>query len=250
MQMEKRTEEEAVRRAALDPEERNQFLLREQTHILRLAARICGRGVSFQDEEWSVALRAVNEALDSYDGEKGSFWSYAALVMKSRLLDLGRGIARREGEVSLSPEVFEGTVEEEDPAFGMQLQVQQSLASTEENLLREEIEALSEELEEYGISFFDLAECSPKTIKTRESCAQLIRSIFAPPPPLTEKLHRTHSLPVKEMLSRVKISRKIVDRYRKYVICGALILEGDYPGLADYLGYVKKAVREYARRQA
>ncbi|MBQ1491974.1 MAG: hypothetical protein IIZ39_08430 [Blautia sp.] len=246
--MDKQKENERARMAAMDKEERNQFLMREQNHILRLSAKILGHALSFSDDEWPIALGAVNEALDSYEPSKGDFWSYAALVIKSRLLDLGRGKARRAGEMSFSPEVFEGTVEEEDPDFGVQLAVQESLATSQENQLREEIMALSEELDVFGISFFDLAECSPKTAKTREGCAALIRSIFAPPPPLTDKLHKTHTLPVKEMLSRVKISRKIVDRYRKYVICGTLILEGDYPGLSEYISFVKQDLFAEQRR--
>ena len=36
------------------------------------------------------------------------------------------------------------------------------------------------------------------------------------------------------------VSRKTLDRYRKYIIMAALILSDDYPQLAGYLKFVKE----------
>ncbi len=224
-------------------EEKNAFLQKEQMHILRLASRITHRSLTLSDEEWSVALRAVSDAMDSYDESKGDFWPYAALVMSSRLKDMYRSEARHSPEISVRPEAFDGDVDEEDPDYLTQCEVQQHAGVMTDTSLREEIEALQQELACFGISFFDLAECSPKAGKTRTSCAMLVKAFFTPPPPLVEGLRKTKALPVKELLKRSRISRKIADRYRKYLITSALILDGDYPELADYLGYIKKEIR-------
>lgn len=234
---------EEVIAAQSSMDQKNLFLQKEQTHILRLASRITHKALTYSDEEWSVALWAVSGAIDSYEEEKGDFWPYAALVMSSRLKDMYRSEARHSAEVSVRPEAFDGDVEEEDPDYLTQCEVQQHAGVTVDTSLKEEIETLQQELEPFGISFFDLAECSPKAEKTRKSCASLVRAFFAPPPPLVDGLRRTKILPVKELLARSRISRKIVDRYRKYLITSALILDGDYPGLADYLAYIKKALR-------
>ena len=222
---------------------KNAFLQEEQDHILRLASRITHKSLTYSDEEWSVALWAVASAIDSYEDRKGDFWPYAALVMSSRLTDMYRSEARRKSEISVRPEAFDGDVDDEDPDYLTQCEVQQHAGVTVDTSLKEEIEALQHELKSFGISFFDLAECSPKAEKTRKSCAILIKAFFAPPPPLVDKLRNTKILPVKELLSRSHITRKIIDRYRKYLITSALILDGDYPGLADYLDYIKKALR-------
>ena len=224
-------------------ENKNTFLHEEQMHILRLASRIVHKPLTYSDDEWSAALWAVSEAIDTYEEDKGDFWPYASLVMSSRLKDLYRRDARYAQEVTVRPEAFDGDVEEEDPDYLTQCEVQQHAGTQADTSLKDEILALQQELRPYGISFFDLAECSPKAEKTRLSCAQLVKAFFAPPPPLVEKLRKTGSLPVKELLSRVRISRKIVDRYRKYLITSALILDGDYPGLADYLDYIRKALK-------
>ncbi|MBR2527059.1 MAG: hypothetical protein IKE58_01095 [Blautia sp.] len=241
--MEKESKNDSALAVPKDREGKERFLLEEETHILRLAAKILHKPISFSDEEWSVAFQAVSSALDSFDEEKGNFWSYAALVMDSRLKDYYRAANRRNPEVLVSPEAFEGELEEDDPGFSLQHEIQQHTISWEDTSLKDEILALQEELKRYDISFFDLTESSPKAEKTRRSCADLIRAFFAPPPPLVSKMRKSGILPAKELLSRTKISRKILDRYRKYLITSALILDGDYPGLSDYLQYVKKDLR-------
>ncbi|MNY66116.1 RNA polymerase sigma factor SigI [compost metagenome] len=42
-------------------------------------------------------------------------------------------------------------------------------------------------------------------------------------------------LPIKELLAQVKVSRKTLERNRKFIIAVALIYQGPYPYLRDYL---------------
>ncbi len=245
--MDERIGNAAALSAAADKVKREIFLRDAQNYILRVTSRITGGPVTTSDEEWPVALLAVSEALDAYDEDKGNFWSFAGVVIKNRLMDMYRKNERHRAEISVRPEAFGGDVDEDDPDFALQMEMRGRLGVSDENTLREEILSLQEELSEYGISFFELTEVSPKAEKTRSGCAGLIASLFAPPPPLTGKLKKTKNLPVQEMLSRFKISRKIVERYRKYLIASALILDGDYPGLASYLGYAKEAIKSLGR---
>ena len=240
--MDRDTENRLACEAKNDEELFERFLLEREDLILRVTSRITGSSVTRSDEEWSVALRAAAEAVNTYDPERGGFWAYAALVIRSRLNDWYRSTAGEHAEISVRPEVLEGNAGEEDEDYGMQAAVLEKTAVTQDVPLREEILALQDELSEYGISFFDLADCSPHARKTREYCAGLIRALFLLPPPLTVLLRAKHVLPVKEMLGRYRVSRKVVERYRKYLIAAALILDGDYPGLAEYLGYIKEEI--------
>ena len=79
----KEKENEKAIAAKASPSAKNRFLTDEARHILHLTARILKRTVSINDDEWSVALMAVSEAIDSYDQEKNDFWNYAALVVGS-----------------------------------------------------------------------------------------------------------------------------------------------------------------------
>ena len=69
---------EIVLKAAHDAEVKNEFLISEQQHILKLTAKIAGKSLSMSDDEWSVGLNAVSEAIDSYsleNAKKASFLS-------------------------------------------------------------------------------------------------------------------------------------------------------------------------------
>ncbi|MBR2765579.1 MAG: hypothetical protein IKE03_06325 [Blautia sp.] len=240
--MDKDRENQLALEAKEDKEVFERFLREREDLILRVTARITGTSVSKSDDEWSIALQAVAAAIGSYEPERGGFWPYAALVMRSRLRDWFRSTAAERAEISTRPEVLEGNAGEEDEDYGMQAAIMEKTAVSVDTSLRDEIVALQEELSAYGISFFELAECSPHAQKTRETCAGLVCALFLPPPPLTALLRVKHVLPVKEMLGRYRVSRKVVDRYRKYLITAALILDGDYPGLSEYLGYIKSEI--------
>ena len=222
--------------AAADSDRKSRFIEEEQAHILALLRRITGRGLSMNDDEWSIALLAVSEAVDSYDESRGSFWSYASIVMRSRLTDFYRSSASGiPGELLVEPSSFSGEFDEDsDTAIGVAREVAGKTATVENTSLRDEIEALSGELERFGIDFFQLAECSPRTAKTRKSCGEILETFFWPPP-LTEQLRQTGKWPVKELQARRKLSRKQMDNHRRYLIAAALILSGDYPGLRDYM---------------
>ncbi len=217
------------------------FLAENSDRILNLAAKILNRRVTKSDDEWSVALIATSEALDKYDPEKGDFWGFAAVVIRSRLLNLIQSEKRSSTEISVSPEVFEGEIGEDDPELSMKLKVQDRMAEggfSGGNPIAEEIDALEEELQKYGISFFDLTSCSPKAGKTRKGCAEVITAFFLPPP-VVELLKKTGRLPIRELTKRCTQSEKLLDKYRKYLIASVLILDGDYPELSEYLECMK-----------
>lgn len=227
--------------AARSTESKNDFLTKEQGHILALLRRVTGKGLTESDDEWMVALMSVSEALDSYNSDRGSFWNYAALVMKSRLTDYYRSHASgNSAELLTEPAGFNGEPDDEaHSAISTQLEIAEKTAVREDDPLRDEIEALTDELKGFDIDFFDLADVSPKTVKTRESCAEILITFFLPPP-LVELLRKSGKWPVKELLMRKKLSRKQMDNHRKYLIAAALILSGDYPMLSEYLPLTKR----------
>lgn len=236
--MENSREQENLRimKIAQDEKLKNEFLSSEQTHILRLTSKVLKKAITTSDDEWAVALLAVSQAMDHYDSNKGDFWNYAALVIRSRILDEYRKQDR--DEVLVSPEAFSDGIDPDDPEAGIQKAIQQEYKKEadrrEQASLQDEILQLTEELQDYHISFFELAENSPKADKTKTVCREIIRAIFLPPP-LVEEIRRTGALPVKDILKRYHFSRKLSDRYRKYLITVALILDGDYPGLSEYV---------------
>lgn len=230
----KKADDERAVIAGRSKEAANFFLLEEQYHILHLTARILGRTVSMDDDEWSVALIAVGEALHSYAPDRGHFWNYAALVISSRLKDHFRKDSFSASEFSVSPDSFENEIPEDESA-GITIEIQEKTAVVIDTRLRDEISAFEAELNSFGIGLFDLPKASPKASKTRLACAKLIKALFKPPPPLTDKLKASKNLPAAELIARTGIARKLIDKHRKYLIAAAIIADGDYPEMKEYL---------------
>ena len=107
------------------------------------------------------------------------------------------------------------------------------------SLAREEIAEMQSVLQRYGFSFFDLADASPKTEKTRKSCAQAVRTLLAAAL-LMAQMRLRRLLPIRELSEASGVVRKILERHRKYIIAAAEILDGDFPILAGYMSYIRK----------
>ena len=135
--------------AAESTEALDRFLSEEQQHILKLTGKILNRNITVSDDEYSIALMAVSEAVKNYDGTRGSFWSYAAYVIKSRELDNYRKNARvGENEIAVMPELFEGETEESETDRSLQHDINEKTAVTADTALRDEIETLRDELKD------------------------------------------------------------------------------------------------------
>ena len=236
--------QQAVNDAALrakDDERAREALI--QTHeqtILRTAAAVSRHYVGKSDDEWSVALCAFSRAIDVYDGTKGDFLPFAQMLIRRELVDAFRQEARHAGEVSVAPEVFDGSADPDEDDCSVYLAVVRESMATSQRSLHDEIVAANAMLEEYGFRFFDLTECSPQQEKTRRECAAAIRGLLKDPPLLVSLLRQNRKLPMTELYRLSGVSRKTLDRYRKYIIMAALILSDDYPQLAGYLKYVKE----------
>ncbi len=214
-----------------------------RSFILRCASETVHRYVTDSDDEWSAALLAFTEAVRDYEGGKGSFHGFAALVIKRRVLDYLRSQSRYD-ELAVTPDAFDDSLDDAE-AGGMEKRVQRRMAEEAADALddtaeraRAEIEEMQEVLSFYGFSFFDLAECSPKAEKTKSSCARAIRALLASVA-LMAKMRLARLLPIKELSAASGVVRKILERHRKYIIASAEILDGDFPILAGYLAYVK-----------
>lgn len=236
---------------------REQFISSSQTFILASAGKICHRLITRSDDEWSVALSAFNEAIDSYDEEKGGFKSFAYTVMKRRLSDESRRQSRHEAEICVEPYVLEGSADEEmTPLQKEVMEKTRSLSADldggkagersseeEKSAVLMEIASMQKVLKRYGFSFFDLTQCSPKSQKTRRECACAL-GVLMDHPELMEKMRRTKCLPLSDILRLRRIPPKILERHRRYLIAAAEIMDGEYPILNGYLREIRKEMRK------
>ena len=232
--------EQQVLAAKTDERAFNERVESHKSWILRVASEVTHRYVTDSDDEWSIALMAFSEAVQSYEADKGSFRGLAGTIIRRRVVDYLRTEGRHADELTVSPAAFEDQLDE-DEAGGVDLQVQKRMAEQPDDTAsraRAEIAELQSVLREYGFSFFDLADASPKAEKTKQSCGKAVRTMLATAVLMAQMRFR-RLLPIKELSTASGIIRKILERHRKYIIAASEILDGDFPILAGYLAYIR-----------
>lgn len=221
------------------------FITENQRFILICAAKAARRFVTKSDDEWSAALLAFHEAVGAYDAGKGSFRSFAALIIRRRVTDFLRGEMRHSSEIPVEPYTMTGELTEESPS-PLQVRIRDQVTKMAEDAAEtgsaaEEIGAMQQILSAYGFSFFDLSDSSPKAEKTRRQCALAVRTLIEDTA-LISRMQASKALPIRELALRSGVSKKLLERHRKYIIAAAEILTGDYPVLGEYLRPIRKAV--------
>lgn len=210
-----------ISQQAGEPFNLDDLIASHEPFILKCAAKASGRFIQKSDDEWSYALEGFAKALARFDAARGPFFPFAELVIRRTLTDYYREQKRRtQGEI----------LEEE---------IEEIAANPDQEEIRLEIQALQETLREYGISFDDLAGCSPRTPKTRNACAKAVRAILADGE-IAREMRQSFHLPAGAVSKATGISRKLLDRHRKYLIAVAEILDGEYLYLAEYVKYIKE----------
>jgi RNA polymerase sigma factor len=218
---------------------REQLIQKNEYYILKCASKACHRYITKSDDEWSISLYAFSQAIETYDLNKGSFLSFAELVIRRRLIDYQKSQGKYLSEVSVDPIVFDAPPEEDTQDIEIRMAVAEQVSKQEGNDIKLEIEEANQVFSEYGFSFFDLSSCSPHAVKTRKACADAVNYILSNPL-LINDMRALRQLPLKIIGENTKIPRKILERHRKYILAAIEILSGEYPMLAEYLRYIRK----------
>ncbi|THF73170.1 RNA polymerase sigma-I factor [Cohnella fermenti] len=226
---------EAIQRGS--EELRNDLIKQYRPFIVTTASRFSKRYIDpDRDDEFSVALLAFDEAITRYSSDGGSrFVGFAAQVMNRRLIDHARKEKRHLTSVPYSS--LQGEAGDESSVLS-RLEAKEAITVYSREQLaqdrRDEIVSLSEELAAYGVSFFDLTEQSPKHQDSREALLE-IGLRLAQRESLLAALKDKKKLPLKELGQLESVSRKTLERHRKYLITVALIAAGEYPLLQQYI---------------
>ncbi len=98
----------------------------------------------------------------------------------------------------------------------------------------DEILRYMQKMTEYGITLADLVQSSPKHRDARKNLFS-IADILVRDQNMVQYLMNTKTLPIKELLTKVEVSRKTIERNRKYIIALAMIQIYDFYHLKEYL---------------
>lgn len=213
-------------------EETNRFVEEYKPFIASCAEKVSGRYLNYgSDDELSIAMIAFVEAIRSFDQSKGNFFSFSRNVIKRRLIDFYRSEKRHSNVISLNM-YMDGQEEEFDLSTGEAVQVYSDKKLADQR--RMELEELGKELSAWKITYKDLAKASPRHKKTRKQCGELVGHILSRPDLLQLVLVKKY-LPVAELEIVSGLPRKLIERFRKYIIAVTVIATGDYQYIKDYI---------------
>lgn len=212
-----------------------ELFIQYENFILKCASAAARNYISKSDDEWSIALAAFTEAVKGYSAEKGSFLNFSELVIRRSIVNYIRGKSRFAPEASVKAS-SELRVEDEND-YLIQSEIKKIISEEINNPLKLEIILINEIISGYGFSFMDLVSCSPKGRKDKRACAKVVAFMFKTPILISEmKIKR--QLPLSLLVKNTKVSRKFLNKHRKYIIVALEIMSGDFPHLSEYMVYI------------
>jgi RNA polymerase sigma factor len=220
-----------------DEDSRNELIQVYTPFILKTAASICGRYIKIgEDDEASIALIAFNEAINKYDEKrKSSFLSYAEVIIKRRLIDYHRKEQRDNKLIGYTSLQFDDQQQDRAEVSFARRQAAITFREQQEALERHaEIIQFTKLLSDFNISFQDLVKMSPRHQDARRRVIEICY-LIAEDREYKEFLMSRKELPLKKIAERIKVSRRTLERHRKYIIAVSLILIKRYTYLLEYI---------------
>lgn len=211
------------------------LLIRDYLPFIRSEASKCiSRICTDQDDEYSIAMMAFYEAIKGYSEQKGAFFSYAALVIRSRLLDHIRKESRHRGHISID-------AEEDDEGRSIKDELTDGRDHIEESIgleaTKSEIEELEKILMGFGVSFSDVADNCPRQERTFSACRRIITYAIRDRQ-LMEEIERSGKLPITRLSEAVSVEKKTLERHRKYLLAMLLIHTNGYEIIRGHLRHL------------
>lgn len=217
---------------------REKIIKRFYPLVIKTASSLSGKYIDgTRDDEVSIGMLAVDQAIDTFKPELGaSFFSYVEILIKRRLIDYYRK-EQRQGKAIPFSSLGGESQEEKDNALN-QIEHHQALVTfqkeQEDLARREEIKQYTKRLKDYGITFTDLVSNAPKHEDARLRALEVAR-LVAGRADLKAYLENKRELPLKQIEDLVSVSRKTLERQRKYIISMAIIICGEFKFLKEYL---------------
>ena len=190
------------------------------------------------DDELSIAMIAFHEAVRGYSRSRGAFLKYAAMIMKSRLIDYRRKEQRHGNVISLDAPAGEDDAPLSDTIAD---ETDHNEAYVVREATRAEIEELTRQMREFGVSLSDVADNCPKQQRTLEACRKALW-YAKEHPELLDELLKTRRLPIARLSEGSGTERKTLERHRKYMVALLLIYTNGYEIIRGHLAQVMKGV--------
>lgn len=183
------------------------------------------------EDRLSLAMLVFVNCIKQYQPGRGGFISFCSICIRNRLIDEAKKQAQSRGNAI----VFSGLEgENANVEVDAYASIQEYNRQDEQRALAEEIEQLSKNLSEFEINFDDLGNICPKQKRSRGQCLQLAQAILADEE-MRMNLFANRRVSQGRLAAQFGISEKTVEKHRRYIVAVAVILAGDYPGIASFI---------------
>jgi RNA polymerase sigma factor len=217
-----------------DKELQNQLIEQYKPFVAKTVSSVCKRYITENDDEFSIGLIAFNDAIEKYSTDKGSsLFAFAELVIKRKVIDYIRKEARQPYTINFELQEHEEG-EFSQSKIESDLSIDEYTKMIEQEHRKEEITFFQHCLQDFKLTFAEIVEQSPKHYDARQNAIRVATKLVEDDE-LREFLFNKKQLPVKQLEAKVAVSRKTIERNRKYIIAMAIILSGDFVYLKDYI---------------
>lgn len=184
-----------------------EFIESSKPFIISTVSKRLNRYVYVEnDDGYEIALLAFYNAIEKYEFNKGTFLSFAKVLIDNQLINY-LNKENRNIHSSLEDVDIENIKDK----------------STDQMELQKEIQAFEAELLKFGINFDTLVIASPKHYDTREEASK-IADKTSKDEELVEFIFEKKRLPVTKMSKRFLVSRKVIYGSKEYIISIIIII--------------------------
>ncbi|MDP4182783.1 MAG: RNA polymerase sigma-I factor [Bacillota bacterium] len=210
---------------------RNKFISDYKPFILKSVSQVTGNKKDVESSEvFSIALIAFNEALECYDASKNRlFTDFSKQVIKRRIIDYMRSSQKASNILPFSYFNDSGNYDFEEKYLKDTYS-----DHTIDFEIKEEFCSFEKKISEFKMTVEDLITCSPKHRDTRAACLKIAK-IVADDDILFKKLMDKKSLPFSELVKRVDLCQRSIERNRKFIIAMVIVLKSDLEVLKNYI---------------
>lgn len=224
----------AQKAKAGDQEVLNDLLFAFTPFMKKTASFVCKRPIDEQDEEFSVAMNGFHEAIMNFNPDKtASLQTFAHLIIKRRIIDYIRQESIRNEKLILIHTSKEDAATEHHLLFDEHALHSYSIEQ-QQTARKDELIRYKQLLMEYDLSFEALSQAAPKHADARRTAFQTAQ-IIAETEEFYDFLMKNKRLPLKEIEALVEVSRKTLERQRKYIIAVVLLMNSDFVYIKEYV---------------
>ncbi|WP_343752402.1 RNA polymerase sigma-I factor [Lentibacillus halophilus] len=201
--------------------------------IAKCVSEVCKRYINpMLDDEFSIGLIAFYDAVMTYSFERGgSFLSFANLVVKRKVIDYIRYVQKTPVIASLDEHIDEEQLENPAEVIAVKEMHQEKLKSWH---LREEIYDFKEQLHGYKLSLAQISKAAPKHKDARQTSIMTAKTLYDDAV-MRAYVQQKKKLPIKDLTQKVNVSKKTLERNRKFILAIFIILLDDFTYLKEFL---------------